>query len=344
MVIVKRHKIAWRSLGGFSSASFRYRALLPCKYLKQQGWSCEMFDYRKSEQYRIVIFQKQYDWQSIELVKSLKKKGVTTIFDLCDNHFYYQLDNPAARSERSKRLQQMLDLVDKISVSTPELKKLIYSKTGKIPVVIDDAIAIPSISVIGKAYIKLAKILGKKTKNSLSLVWYGNAGTEHPPYGMIDLARIIPYLEKLNREIPLNLTVISNSKPMFERYFSSAKFSVKYCSWKLRAFPYLFSPHDVCLIPVNLNSHTKYKTNNRLVLSLLLNVAVIADKIPSYQEFDKFVLFTDWEMNLRKYAFNPSLRQHHVERGKEYILSNYNQDRVVSQWSTLFRTLLCQSN
>ena len=337
---MKQYKIAWRSQGGIGSASFRYRALLPCKYLKQQGWSCEMFDYRKSEQYQIVIFQKQYDEQSIELVKSLKKKGVTTIFDLCDNHFYYQLDQPSARSERSKRLQQMLDLVDIISVSTPELKKLIYSETGKIPVVIDDAIEIPKISLFAQAYLQLVKMLSRTSNRSLSLVWYGNAGTKHPPYGMIDLARILPHLEKLNQEIPINLTVISNSKSMFDQYFGSAKLSVKYHRWKLLTFPYLFSLHDVCLIPVNLNPHTRYKTNNRLVLSLLLNVAAIADKIPSYEEFDKFVLFSNWEINLRKYAFNPLLRRCHIEQGKAYILSKYNRDRVISQWTSLFQKII----
>lgn len=299
-----------------------------------------MFEYKNLEQYRIVIFQKQYDEQSIELVKTLKSKGITTVFDLCDNHFYYQLDNPSARSERSKRLQKMLDLVDVVSVSTPELKKLIHSKTDKIPIVIDDAIEIPKINLLGKAYLKLIKTLRKTANDSLNLVWYGNAGTEHPPYGMIDLARILPYLEKLNQEIPISLTVISNSKSMFEQYFDSAQFSVKYYSWKLLTFPYIFSLHDVCLIPVNLNPHTRYKTNNRLVLSLLLNVAVIADKIPSYEEFDKFVLFSDWEMNLRKYALDPLLRQRYIEQGKEYILSKYNRDRVVSQWSSLFQTLL----
>jgi hypothetical protein len=49
---------------------------------------------------------------------------------------------------------------------------------------------------------------------------------------------------------------------------------------------------------------------------------VIADEIPSYEEFNKFVLFSDWEINLRKYALNPLLRRQHLKKGKDYILSN----------------------
>ena len=337
---MKKDKIAWKSQGSIKSASFRYRALLPCKYLKQEGWSCEIFQFKNIDEYKIVVFQKLYNRETIELVKTLKSRGVITIFDLCDNHFFYRLEEPTAVAERSERLQKMLDLVDVISVSTPELKKLVSSKINKIPIVIDDAIEIPKVNLIFKGYLKLKKILRLEPNNSLNIVWYGNAGTENPPYGMIDLARILPALEQVNREIPMKLTVISNSRSSFEKYFSGVQFPVKYCQWKLLTFPYIFSNHDVCVIPVNLNSHTRYKTNNRLVLSLLLGVAAIADKIPSYEEFDKFVLFSDWEIHLRKYAYNLMLRQQHVEQGREYILSKYNRDRVVFQWSSLFKTLL----
>ncbi len=337
---MNKYKIAWKSGGGIKSASFRYRALLPCKYLKHEGWQCEIFNYKNLDKYKLVVFQKLYDDETIELVKILKSKGVITVFDLCDNHFYYQLDNPSALSERTNRLQKMIDWVDMISVSTLELKQLICSKTDKVPAVIDDAIEIPQINLLGKGYLKLKKTFRKISNNSLNVVWYGNAGTEDPPYGMIDLARILPSLEKVHKEIPINLTVISNSESNFKKYFSSAQFPVKYYKWKLLTFPYIFSHHDVCIIPVNLNPHTKYKTNNRLVLSLLLDVGVIADKIPSYEEFDEFVLFSDWEMNLRKYAFNQTLRQQHVKKGKEYILSKYDKNRVVSQWSSLFQMLL----
>jgi hypothetical protein len=340
---MNKYKIAWKSLGGITSASFRYRALLPCKYLKQKDYPCEIFNYKNLEQYKIVIFQKLYDYESINLVQILKSQGVITVFDLCDNLFHYQLNDLSVLNERIIRLQKMIDSVDIISVSTPELKKLICSKTDKIPVVIDDALEIPQINPLGKAYLKLKQTWGttlNKRNNYLNVVWYGTSGTKNPPYGLIDLAKILPSLEKVHQEIPINLTVISNSQSTFNKYLSSAKIPVKYYNWKLNTFPYLFKYHDVCIIPVNINSLTKCKTNNRLVLSLLLDVPVIADRLPSYEEFGEFVLFSDWETNLRKYAFNQSLRQQHIKEGKEYILSKYDKNRVISQWSGLFEKLL----
>lgn len=337
---MKKYKIAWKSLGGIKSASFRYRALLPCKYLKQEGWSCEIFRYQNIEKYQVVVFQKLYDESTIDLVKLLKNKGVTTVFDLCDNHFYYRLDDPVALVKRQEKLQKMIDIVDVISVSTPELKKLISSKTDKIPIVIDDALEPPKINIFAREYLSLKKRLSKRRKNYFKVIWYGNAGTENPPYGMIDLLKVLPALEQLNREIPIKLSVISNSVDRFQQYTSSAKIPVKYYNWQLSTFPYIFSQHDLCIIPVSLNDLTRCKTNNRLVLSLLLGVPVIADKIPSYEEFDKFVLFSNWETNLRHYAQNTLLRQQHTREGQEYILAKYNRNRVASQWSDLLQKLV----
>lgn len=333
-------EIAWKSGAGIRSASYRYRAFLPCKYLKQQGWNCEIFNYKNLDNYKIVVFQKLYDDENIQLAQVLKKRGVKTVFDMCDNHFYYELDNPSALKKRTKRLQNMLDCVDIISVSTPALKQIISSKTTTDIIVIDDAINIPQINFLGRGYLKLKKSLRKISNNSLNLVWYGNAGTENPPCGMIDLARILPILEKLHQEIPLKLTIISNSKSIFNKYFSSANFPIKYHKWKLFSFPYIFGDNDICLLPVNINPFTQGKTNNRLILSLLLDVAVIADKLPSYEEFEEFVLFSDWERNLRKYASNPMFREDNVQKGKEYILHKYDKIKIVTQWSSLFSTLL----
>ncbi|HEY9768117.1 MAG TPA: hypothetical protein V6C71_06350 [Coleofasciculaceae cyanobacterium] len=337
---MNKYMIAWKSPGGIKSASFRYRAFLPCKYLRQKGWSCEIFNYKNLEKYQIVVFQKLYDRENLELVKILKSKGVITIFDLCDNHFYYRLEDALALAERTERLQTMLELVDVVSVSTPELKNLIGGKTDKIPVVIDDAIELPRLNILSKEYLKLRQKITKIKNNCLNIIWYGNAGTTNPPYGMIDLVKVLPSLEKLNQNIPLSLTVISNSKTSFKQYVSSAKIPVKYHPWQLSSFPYIFSQNDVCIIPISLNQLTRCKTNNRLVLSLLLGVPVVADKIPSYEEFSEFVLFSNWEKNLHRYALNSMLRQQHIEQGKEYIVAKYNRNRVVSQWSALFQTLL----
>jgi hypothetical protein len=114
---------------------------------------------------------------------------------------------------------------------------------------------------------------------------------------------------------------------------------VRYHEWGRRSFPYLFEPHDVCVLPVSPNPLTLCKTSNRLLLSLMLGVAVVADRIPSYEEFAPFVRFDDWEQNLRAYAADADLRRRHVRDAQAYIRATYNQERTVAQWSTLFELL-----
>jgi glycosyltransferase involved in cell wall biosynthesis len=157
------------------------------------------------------------------------------------------------------------------------------------------------------------------------------------------LRRVLPALEELHRELPLSLSVISNSVSLFEKYTAGAGVPLVYHEWDRESFPHLFRRHDVCVLPVNVNPLTVCKTNNRLVLSLLLGVPVVADRIPSYEEFGDFVLFSDWRENLRRYALDPGLRRRHVRRGREYIRSKYNRERVVAQWGGLFRMLLDQT-
>ena len=54
-------------------------------------------------------------------------------------------------------------------------------------------------------------------------------------------------------------------------------FATRYLEWRLDTFAQIFRRQDVCIIPVALNPFTACKTNNRLVLSLLMGLPGIAD-------------------------------------------------------------------
>ena len=330
--------IAWKPfLDDANVASARLRAFLPCRYLKKAGWRCEIFEPENADFYELVIFQKAYDEESIALAGSLRARQGKTVFDLCDNHFYNPGDLPEMR-QRAERLRRMISAVDAVSVSTPELAKLIE---GRDCAVIDDAIEVPPSNPVRAAVDQLQNRFGNiRSSRRLRVGWYGGAGSENPPSGIIDLPRAFPYLEALNAQTPVELAVISNSEEWFRKYVREVSFPAHYYEWRLDTFAHIFRRQDVCIIPLGVNPFTTCKTNNRLVLSLLMGVPVLADKIPSYEEFHDFVLFSDWANNLRTYAAHPELRRQHVRAGQHYIRAKYNKDRVVSQWSALFEQIL----
>jgi hypothetical protein len=333
-------KIAWKPYGNINIGSSRLRAFIPCKYLRQEGWNCEIYAPKKVTKYSLVIFQKDYENDyCLELAKFLKEKGIKVVVDLCDNDFYNPNNYPWIE-EKSERLKRLIDIADAVSVSTPELAKLVH---GKLVYVIDDVIETPSTSILNSLLLNLKNSFTVQTNSSLKIVWYGNNRIdppESPAAGIIDIAAIIPELEALHSEVSISLTVISSSKSLFDKYLSSVSFPTQYYDWDIKTFPHLFRQHDVCIIPVNTNPFTICKTNNRLTLSLLLEVPVVADRIPSYEEFSDFVLWGDWKNNLLKYATNLELRKQHISNGKSYILGHFNKERVVTQWSNLFNNLL----
>lgn len=329
--------IGWKPfMNSRAAGSAQLRCFLPSRYLSEAGWSCELFDQRNAGRYDLVVFQKSYDEESLELAETLGGRGVKTVFDLCDNHFYNPNGDPLL-DERAARLRRMIDRVDAVTVSTPELKKVISSKEA---VVIDDAVDWAQTRSVRDLYAQLKKGLRERVGKTLRVVWYGNSGLDNPLFGLVELSRIFPSLETLNARLPLALTVISNSREKADRYLAGVSFPVSYYDWESTTFPYLLGQQDICVIPMNVNPLTVCRTNNRLVLSLLHGVPVVADKIPSYEEFADFVLFSDWENSLCAYASDPELRRRHVSQAKKYILSKYNKERVVSQWSSLFRTML----
>ena len=330
--------IAWKPLRRTpDAASARLRTFLPCRYLKEAGWRCEIFEPRNIASYELVVFQKAYDEESIHLAETLSSRGVKTVFDLSDNHFYIPADFPVFH-ERAERLRRMIRAVDAVSVPTPELKKLVEHDEC---VVIDDAIEEPPKSAPLSIFSGLRECLTNiSPARRLRVVWYGNAGSELPPHGLRDLSRVIPHLEALNAQIPLELTVISNSEELFRKYLGEVHFPAKYFGWALDTFAAAFRRQDVCVLPVSSNPFTVCKSNNRLVHSLNMGVPVVADEIPSYTEFRDFVFFADWQNSLRRYAADATLRRQHVQSAQRYIRSKYNKQCVVSQWSALFERML----
>jgi glycosyltransferase involved in cell wall biosynthesis len=316
-------------------ASTRLRCALPCRYLREAGLRAEILDRREPYNYDLVVFQKIYDEDAIQLAFSLRRRGTVTVFDLCDNHFYNPDDLPAL-TERAERLQRMLAAVDAVSVSTEPLRELLSDRD---PTVIDDALDELQAGRTREIVDRLRDRFRTRA-GSLRVVWYGNAGLESPPFGLVHLPKILPILEDLHRLVQLELTVISNSREKYAKALDGAGFPSRYFEWDLKSFPRLFRGHDICVIPIELNPFTAGKTGNRVALSLLLGVPVVADPIPSFEEFSDFILLDDWPQSLRSYATDPALVEEHLSAGRRYVEATYTKERVVQQWSEFFERLV----
>ncbi len=339
-------RIAWLpSVNDANVPSVRLRCLLPCKALKKRGFYSEIYRRQDIGTYNIFVFQKRYAPADIDLARRLKLRGVKVILDMCDNHFFNP-DNSLELNDRTDRFRQMVDCVDMVTVSTKSLAALFPNKRVA---VIDDMIEIPVSNPFLSSYFRLINP-NKICNDKLNIVWYGTCGKpSRYPSGIIDLTKMLPVLEDLNRDTPIQLTVISNNLKLskfsdanqhFNRFVSSASFNINFFQWNRIGFQYYFRRNDICIIPIDINPFTIHKSPNRLVLSLLLGVPVIASKIPSYEELSDFVLFGNWLENLRLYATDLNLRNLHLSSSNNYLSNRFSENNVASQWEKVFDDLL----
>lgn len=325
-------KVAFKPFGGRKTASTRLRVILPIKYInkRRQGITCEVFDWKNVDQYSLVIFQKAYAAEDLALASHLKTRNVRVAFDLCDNHFFNPMHSKELE-ERADRLKRMIALADAITVSNKGLGEL----TNRQYTLIDDMVEVSIHTLLAEKV--FGPICNLKKRKRLRLVWFGSAGSEVPRFGMIDIQRIIPELNELNNHLKIELTVISNSKEKYNQYLSGARFPTTYYEWNRITFPYIMQLHDITVIPIDLNPFTAYKTNNRPVLSLLLGLPVVADKIPSYEVLSEFLRFDNWKESIYTYWKDATLRRSDVARGRNFIRTNYNFEIISNQWINFMR-------
>lgn len=327
--------MAIKPAGSRSVASSRLRAFVPVKELSNRGLNIEIYNQKNSEKYDLVVFQKSYTNEDLELARRLKARSCKVVLDQCDNHFIYDV-NSVAQCMRLERLRAMIDLVDIVICSTSQIAALFPNKKTYIASDFTDFYKATWIDRLA-ARKQLGGIL--KT-DALKLVWFGSVGSVNPRFGMCDIAEKISLLNNLSSQYQIQLTIISNSESEFSSNFlAKTDFPVFYIDWRRETYQYILSMHDACLIPIDINPFTICKTNNRLILALYLSLPVIADVIPSYTEFSRFAKFGCWVKNLNDIAEDMAAERRVASRGREYVLENYSNEKIANIWHEVFESI-----
>jgi len=326
-------------------ASTRIRCLNPLAELQRRGFPVELYSAEHMESYDMVVFLKAYSEKDIALAKELKARGKIVIFDLCDNHFLLG-------EERLQRLKEMYRLADHWVTSTPALADIIHKHIGNgdRPIhVIEDAVEKTVITPAFDVRVKLRArwqmaslrrfLENKKNKDNTHLVWFGNYKGSYQDSGLPHVGKLQPLLERIHAHHKLSLTVISNSRSTFDQVFKDWVLPVFYMDWNPFNFYQAMRQHAIAIIPIDVNEFTKVKTNNRMVLSLYLGLGVIADSIPSYEEFSECAFIDDWENGLQQYISHPGLIEAHVQAGRAVIAEKYSLPVIADKWEALFHAM-----
>jgi hypothetical protein len=183
---------------------------------------------------------------------------------------------------------------------------------------------------------------GRKRGIEAALVWFGIHGGPHHEHGMGDLLRVRPVIEQLHRRSGVQLTVISNSKTKFDRLIAPWAVPTHYLEWSPVTFLPALRAHQIALIPVTRNPFTWCKSNNRLATAIAAGLGVVADGIPSYQEFASVCRLDDWEQGLSDYVTDPAARTRDVGAGQALVSRLCSPERIADAWQGFFSAVLTQ--
>jgi hypothetical protein len=336
-------------------ASTRIRCLNPLHELQHRGFPVELFRPEHASQYTAVVYSKLYDEASYREAVGLRENGTRIVVDLCDNHFYNPAGNPELARARVG-LERMLRLADYLVASTPEIGAVIRAELGTDrPVsVIGDAVEETIAGVYEPALRRwlrrreLQRLLawlenGRKAGIEAALVWFGIHGGPHHEHGIGDLLRVRPVIEQLHRRHGVQLTVISNSRQKFDRLIAPWSLPTHYHEWSPLTFLPALRAHQIALIPVTRNPFTWCKSNNRLATAIAAGLGVVADTIPSYQEFAQVCRLDDWEQGLSDYVGDPAVRSRDVQAGQALVSRLCSPERIADAWQGLFTAVTAET-
>lgn len=333
-------------------ASYRLRCLAILEELARKDVQVTLYELGKPPP-DCLILSKRYDAGSLAHAADLRERhGTKVVLDLCDNHFY----NPQHLPDwevRGLELRAAIATSDAVIASTEALADVVRTECPVAPhiYVIGDAAELPDIPRLRLSHRRVAAELRlghlkreiSRASPMTRFVWFGNHGSPYADGGMSDLNRLREPFEQFARTRPLSLTVISNNRSKFRSITRSWSFPTYYLPWHEATISRALALHDIAVIPVTPNPFTLCKTNNRVATAFLHGLAVVADRIPSYEPFEHSAILDDWQHGLAILANDTQARADRVALGKK-VCEQWTLPTIAKHWKGVIEAVVCARN
>lgn len=346
----------WSHTRRASVASYRLRCLQIIAALHARGIGAGLYQ-KGSEKVRapsVLVLSKRYDPPSLEHAQQLRvRHGTRLVLDLCDNHFYSQSDD-ALWVARAESLRQAVRAVDMVVCGSTHLEAVVRHEAGQavLTTVIGDAAEPPFTPAplqgwrhpVAEVRLRAlqAQLQSLAVVRERRLVWFGNHGSAYAEGGMNDLERIQSALLRAHQDSPISLTVISNNAAKYKLLSRAWTFPHHYLGWHLSTFSRALAQHSVALIPIEPNPFTLCKTSNRIITASLHGLAVAADSLPSYREFDGCAVLDDWDAGFRDLLSSKHRQQKSTALALQRIHNHWTLEQVADRWLAALKTITQQ--
>lgn len=321
-------------------ASVRFRCLAPLQELQRQSFPVELYSPEKDAEgaYSAVIFSKLYGAADQQAVVRLGTRGVKTILDVSDNHFYNPFDLPEYRQAGSD-MRQMARLVDRVVCCSGHLAGILARETGLnlAPLVVGDAVESMHLPI------DALDPFASRPDQTFRIVWFGSHGSPNAPSGMEDILRINKQLAYAAQTRACELVIVSNKRSKFDALLGRLPIPARYIEWSDAALMEAFAAANLVVVPVTPNPFTKCKSNNRVATALWHGIPTIADRIPAYDELSEYAVLDDWDLGFRHALSGSREMRLRTSAGASYVRENFNNRNIAGEWRKAIKTVMSQT-
>jgi hypothetical protein len=347
-------------------ASVRYRALLPCVSLADEGVSCALTataDKRAVDKASHVVIVKAFTPADIELARHARSCGKHLFFDLCDNVFVDGYGKPLALPP-ARALEQMAEYLTAIVVPTHALAEAVRKALGSVRVeVIPDGLEDATVltkqrQLVGqfngqargggnavrtwlegllKHLRPASHALAEINKGTGVIVWFGNHGSPWSNFGLADILLFREPLQQMARERSIVLVVVSNNRSRYEQEIKPIAVPSIYLEWTPEVLHDVFRWADVVIAPNSGDPFSLCKSSNRTVMALAAGVPVVASPTHALEQLRDCLWLDDPLTGLRRYLDDRKLKAEHLKCARRLMAMYYAAPVIGGMWKRLLQ-------
>jgi glycosyltransferase involved in cell wall biosynthesis len=364
---VARMAIAWRvRADDVDAASVRYRCTTPARHLAALGvesrlsWGAS--DPLAEARPDAVVFVKAFGPAELDAAERATAAGVRVLLDVCDNLF--SPGYPATASGQDPdTLRRMAELAAGITTTGPALAEILRDEVGdRAPVheipdpveTLEDlrwaqrfvwrerlrrrspaALAHGAHRDLRDLRRRLAPAPKPGGRDLPQVIWFGNAGSTTPRFGLVNLLDVADQLVAAHERAPFRLLVLTGDPGEHRGRLEALPFETTFARWHRRAAFRHLPGSAAALVPFAHDDFNRVKSANRAVLALSQGVPVVAARIPSLEPLADCIELDDFDAGLSRYLADPGHAREHVARAGEVIDRVYSGLAVARAWSAV---------
>jgi hypothetical protein len=167
------------------------------------------------------------------------------------------------------------------------------------------------------------------------IIWFGNDGASYSGFGIPSIQQVAASLEKIHKDIPLCLTVVSSNRAKYECHVASLPFPSRYKGWDPLSIFDEIASSDLCILPNPLDDFSRCKSANRAILALSSGIPVVASWAPALEPLRDCLILDNWEEGIRMYLTDKARAERDVRRARAIIKQHYSAEVITELWTSV---------